>query len=227
MIKPFQLDSSPFIVGLVSHPDLEAAHIPPLVQAAVSCLLEIKQRLPDTDVRVMLDARNDASLAIARAALGMEISVDALVVAPAPGLTDLVNHPQVRWIALGAEQSRGPDQPHQPLQGALADVLVRRASLLLACWDGNSSKLPNDTADQVFRFLGAGCDQNEGGNTIETSAVVDDLEVTARLVSWVPIQRGGQDVPRWGRPTLLSAVCRRQYSGGTAVDAVVVGATAR
>ncbi len=216
MIKPLQLDNSPFIVGLVSPPDLEAAHIPPLVEAAVSCLLELKQRLPDTEVRVMLDARNDVSLAIARAALGLELSVDALVMAPAPGHTagpepgssqDLVNHPQVHWIGVGAAHGRAPDHPHQPhhpLQRELADVLIRRASLLLACWDGNSSTLPNDTADQVYRFLGAGCDQSEGGNTIETSAVVDDLEVTARLVSWVPIRRGGQDASHEaGQPCYL------------------------
>ena len=213
MIKPFQLDNSPFIVGLVSHPDLEAAHIASLVEAAVSCLLEIKQRLPDTDVRVTLDARNDVSLAIARAALRLDMSVDALVVAPAPGRApapepygsaDLVNHPQVHWIAVSAQQCGGSDQPRNPIQPVLADILIRRASLLLACWDGNSSKLPNDTADQVFRFLGVGCDQSEGGTTIETSAVVDDLEVTARLVSWVPIRRGGQDAPdRAGQPCYL------------------------
>jgi hypothetical protein len=184
LIKTFQPGNSPFIVGLVCHPDLQSAQIPPLIQAAIGRLLEIKQRLPDTDLRLMLDARNEASLAIARATLGLEISVDALGVAAAPGLAqDLLNHPQVRWIEVDA-------QAGEPIH---TDILTRRASLVLACWDGNPSKLPHDTADQVYRFLGVAGDQSESGNRIETSAVADDLEVTARLVSWVPILRSGVD----------------------------------
>jgi hypothetical protein len=180
LIKSFQLDNSPFTVGLVGHAELEPAQIPPLVEAAVTCLLEIKQRLPDTDVRLMLDVRNDASMAIALAALGLEMSVDALVVTPAPArVKDLLNHPQVHWIEVSADQPRGPQ-----------DILIRRASLLLACWDGNSSSQPDDMADQVFRFLGAGGNHSESVNRIEISAVVDDLEATARQVAWVPIRRG-------------------------------------
>jgi hypothetical protein len=184
LIKSFQPGNSPFIVGLVCHPDLDSAQIPPLIQAAIGRLLEIKQRLPDTDVRLMLDARNEASVAIARATLGLEIGVDALGVAAAPGSgQDLLDHPQVRWIEVDAQSS-------EPIH---TDILTRRASLLLACWDGNASKLPHDTADQVYRFLGVAGDQTESGNRIETSAVADDLEVTARLVSWVPILRSAAD----------------------------------
>jgi hypothetical protein len=180
LIKSFQLDNSPFIVGLMGHVELEAAQIPPLVEAAVTCLLEIKQRLPDTDVRLMFDVRDDASMAIALATLGLEISVDALVVAPAPARAkDLQNQPQVHWIEVGADQPRSPQ-----------DILIRRASLLLACWDGHSSSRPQDMADQVFRFLGAAGNQSESVNRIEISPVVDDLEVTVRQVAWVPIRRG-------------------------------------
>jgi hypothetical protein len=191
LIKSFQPDNSPFIVGLVGHLDLGPTLIRPLIEAVVSWLLEIKQRLPDTDVRLMFDARNDANLAIARATLGLEISLDALIVAPVSGdaassdpelRKDVLNHPQVQRIELAAKQSCGPQ-----------DILIRRASLLLACWDGNSSSLANDTADQVFRFLGVAGDQSESGNTIEVSSVADDLEVAARLVLWVPVRRGGRE----------------------------------
>jgi hypothetical protein len=61
---------------------------------------------------------------------------------------------------------------------------------LLACWDGHSSSLPNDTADQVFRFLGVAGDQSESGNRIEVSPVADDLEVAARLVAMGAVRRG-------------------------------------
>jgi hypothetical protein len=211
LIKSFQLDNSPFIVGLVGHLDLGPAQISPLVEAVVGWLLEIKQRLPDTDVRLMFDARNDANLAIARATLGLEISLDALIVAPVSGHSasseselrnDVLNQPQVHRIELTAEQSCGPQ-----------DILIRRASLLLACWDGNPSSLPNDTADQVFRFLGVAGDQSESGNTIEVSPVVDDLEVAARLVLWVPVRRDASDGSDGvGRP------CYLLFAGDSVLD---------
>ena len=195
----FQPDNSAFIIGLVNHPDLQPAQFPPLVEALVGFLLEIKRRLPDTDIRVMLDANNDASLAIARGMLAQEISVDAMVIAATAGHAagsavdpweDLLSHPLVHRIEVAAEQSCNP---HQPMNPVLADILIRRASLLLACWDGHSSSLPNDTADQVYRFLGVAGDQGESGNRIEVSPVADDLEVAARLVVWVPVRRGAHD----------------------------------
>ena len=183
MIKSFQPGNSPFIVGVVVHPELEPSKIAPLIQATTVFLLEIKRRLPDTDVRVMLDVRTEVNLAIARATLGLEMSVDALVGAFAPeALGDQLSHPQLHCIEVAAE-------PGDPL---VADILIRRASLLIACWDGSPSKLPNDTADQVYRFLGVAGDQSDSGDRIEISAVADDLEVTARLVAWVPILRSAQ-----------------------------------
>jgi hypothetical protein len=199
LTKPIQLDNSPFIIGLAGHPDLEAALVPQLVDAVVSFLLEIRQHLPDTHIRVMLDARNSASLAIARAALALNISVDAIVGAPAPGQaehserdssTDLLNHPLVHRTEVAAEQSCAPQGT---LDSILTDTLIRRSSLLLALWDGNSSSLPDDTADQVFRFLGVASEQSETINRIEISTVGDDLEMTARLVFWIPVRRGVSD----------------------------------
>jgi hypothetical protein len=184
LITTSQLDSSPFIIGLTGHPDLEAAQIPLLADTLVSFLLKIKQHLPDTHVRVMLDARNQASLAIARAIVALNMSVDALVDAlgsDANAMKELLQHPEVCWI-----EGLTPDS-------SLGDVLTRRSSLLLALWDGRSSSVPDDTADHVFRFLGVGGEQSETLNRIEISTVVNDLDVTARLVFWVPARRGVHD----------------------------------
>jgi hypothetical protein len=199
LIKTYQLDNSPFVIGLIGHQDLQPAQFPPLVDAVVSFLLEIKQHLPDTDVRVMLDAANNVSLAIAPAILKRDISVDALSFEPASDqaeidnpnpLKDLLNHPRVRWIEIPAATS---GTPHGLLKSDGADILVRRSSLLLALWDGRSSSVLNDTADQVFRFLGVEGEQGETLNRIELSTVVNDLDVTARLVFWVPARGRIQD----------------------------------
>ncbi len=193
MIKTFQHDNSPFIIGLTGHPHLEPEQFPLLVDAVVSFLVEIKQHLPDTGVRVMLDACNAVSLAIARSAVALDISVDALVEAvesDANAMKDLLEHPKVHWIEGVAAKSCAR---HGTPDSMLTDTLIRRSSLLLALWDGRSSTAPDDTADHVFRFLGVGGEQSETVNRIEISTVVNDLDVTAQLVFWVPASRGIQD----------------------------------
>jgi hypothetical protein len=186
LIKTLQLDNSTFVIGLIGHQDLQPAQFPPLVDAVVSFLLEIKQCLPDTHVRVMLDACNVVSVAIAHATLALDISVEALIDAvdsDSNAMKDLLEQPGVQWIEAAAEKSRAPGGM---LSSILADILIRRSSLLLALWDGRSSSVPNDTADHVFRFLGVEGEQGETLNRIEISTVVNDLDVTARLVFWVP-----------------------------------------
>jgi hypothetical protein len=189
LIKTFTPDNSPFIIGLTSHPDLEPAQSPLLVDDVARFLQELRQHLPDTELRLMLDARNVISLQIARASLAMDIYIDALVDAPSSGanaLKELLDHPGVHWL----EGAAGSCAPHGQIDPILADILIRRSSLLLALWDGRSSSVPNDTADHVFRFLGVGGEQSETVNRIEISTAVDDLDVTARLVFWVPAKRG-------------------------------------
>ena len=192
MTRTFQPGNSPFIIGLTSHPDLEPPKIPQLIDAVARFLLEIKQHLPDTQVRVMFDARNGVSIAIARAILALDVSVDALLAAgsDANPLQDLLNHPQVRQAEVAAGTS-----------GAHADILMRRSSLLLALWDGKSSSAPDDTADQVFRFLGVRGEQSETHHRIEVSTDDNDLAVTAQLVFWIPARRSMDDGASFGTRT--------------------------
>jgi hypothetical protein len=194
-----QLLNSPFIVGLTAHADLEPTQVPQLVEAVVRFLLEIKQHLVNTHVRVLLDPCNDAGLAIARATLGLGISVDALVTTPAldPGrscatgsIEDLLSQPRVHRIEVAAASSGA--RPGK-LSSTTADILIRRSSLLLALWDGNSSSLPYDTADQVFRFLGVRGEQSEKPNSIEVTTAESELDVTAQMVFWVPARRCDTD----------------------------------
>jgi hypothetical protein len=191
--------NSPFIVGLAGHPDLEPAQFAPLVDFAVGFLRDLKQHLPDTDVRLMLDVCGAVNLAIVRAALALGISVDALIVAPARNhasgpdadiLPDLRTHPRLQCIEVAAEDpSTRPDTP----ESIIADILVRRSSLLLALWDGRTSSAHDDTADTVFRFLGVHVERNDAVNRIEIDKVIDEMDLTARLVYWVPVRRSGAD----------------------------------
>ena len=193
MIKTFPLDNSPFIIGLTAHEDLEPAQLPLMVDAVVSFLQEIKRTLPDTRVTVMLDACNRISLVIAQAILALDVSLEALidvVGSDVNAMKELLGHPRVQWIERVAATSCASQGM---LTSALDDILIRRSSLLVALWDGTSSCMPNDTADQVFRFLGVGGERGETLNRIEISTVVNDLDVTARLVFWVHGRRSLHD----------------------------------
>jgi hypothetical protein len=213
LINTSQSDTTPFIIGLIAHPDLEPAQLPLLLDAVVRFLLDIKRLLPDTDVRVMLDACSDLSPAIMRAILTLDMSVDALIVAAVPAqatdheadpLKDF-DHPHVYWIKVAAHGAR---IEHSEVSSILGDVLVRRSSLLLALWDGKSSRFPHDTADQVFRFLGVRGEQSETLNSIKVSTAVHDLDGTAQQVFWVPARRSNRDASESARQEpchLLSA----------------------
>ena len=189
--------NSPFIVGLSSHPDLESAHVPQLIDSVVSVLRELKQHLPNTDVRVIVDARGDANRAIARAALGQDMFVDALVAAPtqdkasdsdAASTRELLDHPRVRRIELKAAES---SVPCDSLNAIFADIIIRRSTLLIALWDGKASSARHDTADTVFHFLGVPAGIDEAVDRIEIAKVSDDLDVSVKLVFWVPVLRNG------------------------------------
>jgi hypothetical protein len=219
LINTYQSDNSPFIIGLIAHPDLDPAQTPALVDAVVRFLVEIKRLLPDTDVRVMLDARGDLSPTIVRAILALDMWVDALIVAPMPpeatgheaGPLEDFNHPRVHWIKVLAGDAR---TVHAAVSSILGDVLVRRSSLLLALWDGKSSRFPHDTADQVFRFLGVRGEQRETLNSIEVATAVHDLDGTAQQVFWVPARRSNDAASASAR----HAPCHLLSAGDDVVD---------
>ena len=169
----------------------------PLVDSTLEFLRELKRHLPDTEVRLMLDAGGAVNLAILRAALDLGICVDALIAPPAPnraggsaaGLArDLAMHPRLQCVEVAAGDSAA--RPGTP-ESIVADILIRRSSLLLALWDGRTSRTEDDTAATVYRFLGVHLERIDGVNRIEIDKVIDEMDLTARLVFWVPVQRDG------------------------------------
>ena len=181
-------DNTPFIVGLSSHPDIDPAGLARLVGSAADFLRDLKAHLPDTDLRLMVEPCGDAALGIARAALALGVSVDAL--SGAGARADLTSDARLRCIEVAP--------------AAAADVLIRRSSLLLALWDGTASREHDDTADRVFRFLGVRVDRNESVRTIEIAAS-PDLDVGVRLVYWVPAVRSGSAPCGHAQPGYLLA----------------------
>jgi len=188
--------NSPFIIGLSCPADLDSAQLARLVDSAAGFLRSLRHHLPNTDVRVMADANCIVSLAIMRVAVALDISVDALIAGPllsrvsgsdTDTISDLRNHSRVRCIEVGADNSCTP----QGRATLIGDILVRRSSLMIALWDGSKSSSRGDTADIVFGFLGIHVDSGGTFDMIEIDKVLDEMELAARLVYWVPVIRSG------------------------------------
>ncbi len=156
---------SPFIVGIVKHRDLEPSQIEGLVAATSGLLSDLKVHLPETELRVLMEAGDNSCAVLARAALALGLFVETLI--PAYTVPDDAD-PQWRRN----------------------DVLIRRSSLLVALWDG-SPEVSDDggVADAVSRYLGARLDESETGKAFEIATVLDDSDTTDQLIYWIPAAR--------------------------------------
>ena len=219
---------SPFVVGVSGHRDLCPDALPHLVAAVTSILEQLKQHLPDSELRLMAGMAAGADLLVVQTALELGVGVDALLPLPlgqyaadfTPDsfalLKTLLAHPGVRCrelpptaaIAEEAHGSAGRDAHY----ATLTHNLVRRCSLLVALWDGEPSPLPGGTADTVLRYLGVRTDRNKDDERLEFSAASSESDLPARLVYWIPAARAkngsthGGAVAGGGAPCFLAGL---------------------
>ena len=73
---------SPFVVGVSGHRDLRADAVPHLRAAVTEILLELKEHLPDSELRIMAGMASGADLLVVQAALDLGVPVDALLPMP-------------------------------------------------------------------------------------------------------------------------------------------------
>jgi hypothetical protein len=150
-----------------------------------------------------------ADLIVARAAVEAGAPVEAVLPMPlAHYLEDfdagwraeleaLLAHPLVRRIELTPAGNLGERRGRDASYRSLGAALARRSSLLLAVWDGHSTRLPGGTSDTVLHYLG--CPGVSGGESGEPAFVTDGDAARSggTVVYWVPVRRsgtGGQSV---------------------------------
>ena len=95
----------------------------------------------------------------------------------------------------------------------LTQALTAKCNLLLALWDGRTSRLEGGTADTVLRYLGARTHPGQGDSAIEFQAADAAAEAAwgPHFVYWVPTLRGdGAAVRERAR---LSVRHRREPAG--------------
>ncbi|HXN80023.1 MAG TPA: hypothetical protein VN869_03905, partial [Steroidobacteraceae bacterium] len=115
------------MVGVSGHRDLDVADLPRLREAVTAFVHQLKEHLPDTELRMIVGMAEGADLLVAETALALGVSVEAVLPMPLAQysadfdagtlacLKQLLGHPQVRQVELsGAAQSGDPTAPHTP-----------------------------------------------------------------------------------------------------------------
>ncbi len=199
--------NSPFIVGVSGHRDLDPNDVDRLHEAVSAFVLQLKKRLPDTELRIIVGMADGADLLVAQAALDQGIGVEAVLPMPLERyasdfepealsvLTSLLKRPDVRCVELsppgsahpGYGSAEGPER--DAMYENLTLTLIRRSSILLALWDGNPTRLPGGTADTVLRYLGIRTQSDQDEVAIEFVQATEDMDTADGLVYWVPAAR--------------------------------------
>jgi hypothetical protein len=144
----------------------------PLVSRCVEeFLADLKRRLPDTELRIMTGMAQGADLLVARAAVKAGWKVDAVLpmalerymedfdATSGAALRELLADPAVSCTVLPPPPGADPNAAHGAGRAVfyanLTHTLTAKCNLLLALWDGRTSRLAGGTADTVLRYLGA------------------------------------------------------------------------
>jgi hypothetical protein len=214
---------SPFVVGVSGHRDLHPDTLQHLRRALGAILLQLKERLPDSEVRIMAGMASGADLLVVQTALELGFSVDAMLPMRLEQyaadfdldsfalLKTLLANPAVRSFAIPLSAPAGESATAAGLSlrdaryVALSRTLSRGCSLLIALWDGEPSLLPGGTADTVLRYLGVRTDRNKDDPRLQITEAPADHDLPARLVYWIPAARAqAGPAPDYGSPCFLA-----------------------
>src|SRR5258708_1999622 len=201
--------NSPFMVGVSGHRDLEPDELPRLREAVTGFVRQLREQLPDTELRMIVGMAQGADLLVAQTALALGVGVEAVLPMPLEqyaadfdaetlaSLKKLLQHPDIRCDELSPVTSTGEvllqhsAAQRDAMYANLTDTLIRRSSLLLALWDGRASHLSGGTADTVLRYLGVRTDGSNALEPIEFVEAHEESDCAVPLVYWTPTARSG------------------------------------
>lgn len=214
--------TSPFVIGVSGHRDPHAAHLPQLRGQVEAFLTDLKRRLSDTELRVMTGMAQGADLLVAGEAVKAGCKVDAVLPMPLEryledfdeesraALRALLADPAVTCTVLPPPPGADPNASHgagrSVFYASLTQALTAKCNLLLALWDGNTSRLEGGTADTVLRYLGARSHLSHDKSDIEFQPASAEASWGPHFVYWIPTPRlnGATDAPR--QPGYLTGI---------------------
>jgi hypothetical protein len=214
--------TSPFVIGVSGHRDPHAADLQLLRGQVEVFLSELKHRLSDTELRVMTGMAQGADLLVAGEAVKAGCKVDAVLPMPleryiedfdaesGTALRALLADPAVTCTVLPPPPGADANAPHgagrSVFYANLTQALTAKCNLLLALWDGNTSRLEGGTADTVLRYLGARSHVGHEKSDIEFEPASIEASWGPHFVYWIPTLRlnGATDAPR--QPGYLTGI---------------------
>jgi hypothetical protein len=194
----------PLLIGVCGHCNLDPSCVTELATVVRTLLLRLANSLPSTEIRVLSGMGAGSDLIVARAAIEAGVQVEAVLPMPLPQyrahldsdsnreLGALLAHPQVRCAEFTPperlDEPVGRDKEYQ----ALGSTLILRCSILLAVWDGKSTRLTGGTFDTLIRYLD--CHGDDEGEFVEPVFIpAADTEARDAVVYWIPVRRTGDD----------------------------------
>lgn len=176
--------------------------------------------MPDTELRIMVGMAQGADLLVAQLALERGIAVDAVLPMPFAEyardfdekslevLRALLRQPNVQCTELAppAYASGSGGAARDSLYTQLTECLINKSNVLLALWDGESSRLPGGTADTVLRYLSARTDAGGSERGIEFVDAGADPVWGPQFVYWVPTPRSDTLASLHQEPCYLSGL---------------------
>jgi hypothetical protein len=204
-------NSLSFRVGVTGHRDIPQADFESADNRSREFLSALRSSMPDTRITVLSGLADGADRIFAKAALALNISVEAVLPMPfafyksdfdATSLADLeeiLNSELVECIelplnaGLGDDESAWPQDSRSKLYSNLSNDLRDRSNILVAFWDGKHSSKAGGTADTVLKFLQASPSDNDSEIDI-INADGANLDGQA-VVYWMPSRRSAsQDI---------------------------------
>lgn len=170
---------SPLIVGLFGHRELTLSQLPRLSDAVAAFIAEIREHLPDTELRAIIGLTRGCDMRYVCRALDIVSRVEIVLPMPleecskdfdADALKTLrapLMNPKVSSTVLSA-----PEQP-----------LGIGGSVLLTLWDEHSP-LRGGIPNAALRHVGIGAE--EGDASLVMLALADDVDAADSVVQWTP-----------------------------------------
>jgi hypothetical protein len=200
----------PLLIGVCGHRNLDPSCVTELASAVRTQLLRLANALPSTEIRLLCGMAAGTDLIVARTAIEAGAQVEAVLPMPLAQyradfdpdsyeeLEKLLAHPQVRCVELTPAQRLDEPGGRDKVYQSLGTALIRRSSILLAAWDGKSTRLTGGTFDTLIRYLD--CHGGEEGEFVEPVFIPGgDMEAGDAIVYWIPVRRTGEEA-RGGVP---------------------------
>ncbi|MDH4260120.1 MAG: hypothetical protein OEW16_07425 [Gammaproteobacteria bacterium] len=220
-----QLSATPLLIGVTGHRDPHADDIAAAEAALYRVFSDLRQRLPDTPLRIVCGMADGADRIVVRVALRHRLPVTALLPMPLDEYTadfsseslaeiqEILAQPGVERVELPIPTSlRSDETPLGPvardaLYHRLAECLARKSNLVLALWDGVNTGLVGGTSQVLLRFLHALPEPDMALQPVQFTDVESGAMSGPDFACWIPMRRAGND----GREALPA---REQFLSG-------------